>query len=273
MLLCNTFFHSLSSYQESSLTLIIQGGPSIFSKIQCGAISSQFFLKCHKIHPIACPCSTRLYSKYTHSLSMQHITILTIYWLWVWHHMRNTARGMPWPSEITDWTNPNKFSMNESHQSNGKHWNPKFVKIPNLSSLSATKVAIMLPPMRKKSASVYDNSLFAATAILNKTRPMMTSSTGNIFHVTGPLCREFTVHRWIPHTKASELWSFLWSVPWINGWVNNRKAGDLRHHHSHYDIIVMRPQTPHNVLYWPYCILISHWPSKWFHPKLAINHV
>ena len=31
---------------------------------------------------------------------------------------------------------------------------------------------------------------------------MMTSSTGNIFRVTGPLCGEFNGHRWIPHTKA-----------------------------------------------------------------------
>ena len=29
---------------------------------------------------------------------------------------------------------------------------------------------------------------------------MMTSSNGNIFRVTGPLCREFTGHRWIPRT-------------------------------------------------------------------------
>ena len=26
---------------------------------------------------------------------------------------------------------------------------------------------------------------------------------------------------------------------WINGWVNNRKAGDLRRYHAHYDVIVM----------------------------------
>ena len=64
---------------------------------------------------------------------------------------------------------------------------------------------------------------------------------GNIFRVTGPLCGEFTGHRWIPLTKASdaELWCFLWSAPWINGWVNNREAGDLRHHRSHFDVTVM----------------------------------
>ena len=44
---------------------------------------------------------------------------------------------------------------------------------------------------------------------------MMTSSNRNIFHVTGPLFGEFTGHRWIPRTKASDakLWCFLWSVP------------------------------------------------------------
>ena len=71
----------------------------------------------------------------------------------------------------------------------------------------------------------------------NATNIMMMSSNGNIFRVTGPLCGEFTGHRWIPLTKASdvELWCFLWSVPWIN----NREAGDLRRHCANYDVIVM----------------------------------
>ena len=34
--------------------------------------------------------------------------------------------------------------------------------------------------------------------------PMMTSSNGNIFRVTGHLCGEFTGHRWIPLTKTSD---------------------------------------------------------------------
>ena len=43
---------------------------------------------------------------------------------------------------------------------------------------------------------------------------MMTSSNGNIFRITGPLCGKFTGHWWIPFTKASdmELWCFLWSA-------------------------------------------------------------
>ena len=73
---------------------------------------------------------------------------------------------------------------------------------------------------------------------------MMTSSNGNIFRVTGLLCVEFTGHRWIPRTKASdaELWCFLWFDLRLNNqlsWVNNREAGDLRRHQAHYDVIVM----------------------------------
>ena len=43
----------------------------------------------------------------------------------------------------------------------------------------------------------------------------MTSSNGNIFSVTSPLCGYFTGHQWIPLTKASdaELWCVLWSAP------------------------------------------------------------
>ena len=40
---------------------------------------------------------------------------------------------------------------------------------------------------------------------------LMTSSNGNIFRVTGPLCEEFTGHRWIPRTKAvTRHWCFLY---------------------------------------------------------------
>ena len=62
---------------------------------------------------------------------------------------------------------------------------------------------------------------------------MMTSSNENMFRITGLLCGEFTGHRWILLTKASEagLWCFLWSfatgaiVSKLNGsekiWVNS----------------------------------------------------
>ena len=43
---------------------------------------------------------------------------------------------------------------------------------------------------------------------------MMMSSNGNIFRVTGHLCGEFTGHRWISRTKASdaELWFFFFDL-------------------------------------------------------------
>ena len=86
---------------------------------------------------------------------------------------------------------------------------------------------------------------------------MMASSNGNIFRVIGPLCGEFTGHRWIPHTKASdvELWCFLWSAPWINGWVNNREAGDLKRHRAHYDVILMG---------WELRTIPRSWAAVWF---------
>ena len=64
------------------------------------------------------------------------------------------------------------------------------------------------------------------------------------FRVTGPLYGEFTGHRWIPLTEASdaEFWRFFICAR-INGWVNNREAGDLRRHRVHYDVIVMTDST------------------------------
>ena len=65
---------------------------------------------------------------------------------------------------------------------------------------------------------------------------MMTSSNGNIFRVTGPLCGEFTGPGEFP-TQRPVTRSFDVSLicVWINGWVNNREAGDLRRYRGHYD--------------------------------------
>ena len=72
----------------------------------------------------------------------------------------------------------------------------------------------------------------------NFTYDMMTSSNGNIFRITGHLCGEITGHQWIPHTKASDvkLWYFLCLS--LN--KHNREAGELRCHHAHYDVTVMK---------------------------------
>ena len=52
---------------------------------------------------------------------------------------------------------------------------------------------------------------------------MMTSSNGNIFHVSGPLCGELTGHRWIPLTKDSDM--ELWRVLCLNKRLSKQSWG------------------------------------------------
>ena len=70
--------------------------------------------------------------------------------------------------------------------------------------------------------------------------PMMTSSNGNIFRITGPLYGEFTGLGEFPaqgQWRGALMFSLIYA--WINDWVNNREVGDLRCHRGHYDVIVM----------------------------------
>ena len=65
---------------------------------------------------------------------------------------------------------------------------------------------------------------------------IVTSSNGNIFRVTGPLCGEFTGG--FPWQRPLT-WGFSLICAWRNGWVNSRYASDLRRHRAHYGITVM----------------------------------
>ena len=69
---------------------------------------------------------------------------------------------------------------------------------------------------------------------------MMTSWNGNIFCITGPLCGN---HQSLVNSPHKGQWRRALMVfficTWINSWVDNREAGDLRCHHTHYDVIVM----------------------------------
>ena len=81
----------------------------------------------------------------------------------------------------------------------------------------------------------------------NSTQPLpswwyfhiVTSSNGNIFRITGPLCGESTSE--CPPHKGQWRWAFMFSLicAWINSWVNTREAGDLRRHCAHHDVTVM----------------------------------
>ena len=51
------------------------------------------------------------------------------------------------------------------------------------------------------------------------------------------------IHQWPVNSPHKSQWSgalmLSLSCTWTNGWVNNRDAGDLRCHHTHYDFTVM----------------------------------
>ena len=62
----------------------------------------------------------------------------------------------------------------------------------------------------------------------------ITSSNGNIFCVTGPLCREFIGHK--GQWPRALMFSLICAR--INDWVNNHEAGELRRHRAHYNVIM-----------------------------------
>ena len=71
--------------------------------------------------------------------------------------------------------------------------------------------------------------------------PMMTSSNGNIFRVTGHLCEEFTGPRWIPRTKAStRSFGVFFDLRRIKQ-LNKQSWGWwlLIRYRAHYDVTVM----------------------------------
>ena len=68
----------------------------------------------------------------------------------------------------------------------------------------------------------------------------MTSSNGNIFRVTGPVCGESPVPVNSPRKgqwRGALMFSLICAR--INDWVNNREAGDLRRNRGHCDVNVM----------------------------------
>ena len=83
----------------------------------------------------------------------------------------------------------------------------------------------------------------------DRLRITMTSSNGNIFRVTGPLCGSpmYSLHKGQWH--GALMFSLI--CAW-NSWVNNREAGDLRRHRAHYDVIEMMTPLPLGQAYdWP----------------------
>ena len=96
-------------------------------------------------------------------------------------------------------------------------------------------------------SAIAENLTDLAEAIgANKVVRMITSSNGNIFRVTGPLCGG--IHGSVVKSPQKGQWR----------WVNNREAGDLRRHRAHYDVIVMGLHVHYNISNQFWTIFIKH---------------
>ena len=75
---------------------------------------------------------------------------------------------------------------------------------------------------------------------------MITSSNGNIFRVTEPFVRG--IHRSPVNSPHKGQWRgalvFSLICAWISDWVNTGESADLRRHHAHYHVTVMKQNDP-----------------------------
>ena len=72
---------------------------------------------------------------------------------------------------------------------------------------------------------------------------MMTSSNGNFFRVTGPLCGEFTGHGEFPAQRpVTRSFDVFFDLRLNKQLSKQCEAGDLRRYRGHYDVIVMMTQ-------------------------------
>ena len=90
---------------------------------------------------------------------------------------------------------------------------------------------------------VYDDRLllYCQRAVMPWWRHQMETFSALLAFCAGnsPVTGEFPAQR--PVKRSFDVFFDL--HPWINDWINNREAGDLRHNRSHYDVIVMAPQS------------------------------
>ena len=88
-------------------------------------------------------------------------------------------------------------------------------------------------------------NLYAALHDIRKDTQISVSHDGVIKWKHFPRYWRFVrgIHRFPVNSRHKGQWrgALMFSLicVWINGWVNNRKAGDLRRHRAHYDVIVM----------------------------------
>ena len=86
----------------------------------------------------------------------------------------------------------------------------------------------MYKPMTVRICTLMCHKIDQITARHERAFFMMTSSNGNIFRVTGPLCGEFTGPGEFPTQRpVTRSFDVFFICVRINGWVNNHEAGDL----------------------------------------------
>ena len=107
-----------------------------------------------------------------------------------------------------------------------------------------------------------------------RSKAIMTSSNGNIFRFTGPLCGEFTDQRWIPLTKGQWREALMFSLicalnKWLNkqswGWWFETPSRSLWRHCNGDCRLVMTPYT--------YTIVAFYWHGLTLIPAWISNHM
>ena len=95
-------------------------------------------------------------------------------------------------------TKCNRGSLQDVYSETHGSWNLDFIKLVVLLNT--------IEPITPSSTGLHRHGTCTC---------MITSSNGNLFRVTYPLCGEFTGHQWILIIKASvlELWYFIWTGP------------------------------------------------------------
>ena len=94
---------------------------------------------------------------------------------------------------------------------------------------------------------------------------MMTSSNGNISTLlalcagNSPVTGKFPLQR--PVTRAL---MFSLICTWTSGWVDNRDAGGLKHHRTHYDVTVIFSR-------FPCVVFISGSNPIWINPNPSMD--
>ena len=85
-----------------------------------------------------------------------------------------------------------------------------------------------------------ESSQYTFNKVMDRALPMMTSSNGNIFRVTDPLCGEFPGPGEFPTQRpVTRSFDVFFDLRLNKRLSNNREAGDLRRYRAHYDVIIM----------------------------------